>query len=702
MRWLAEPSGVAIIGASQDFSTINGKILKYLLKHQYAGNIYPVNPKYQEIAGLACYPSVKAIPGDLDLALIAIAAARVPAVLRECGAKGIKGAIIFSSGFAETGLEGKKIQEEITRIAHECNLRILGPNCLGMLNVPLGLTAAFSASLEADALKSGPVALVSQSGAVGFMLFNLLQEAGIGVNFVMTTGNEADLTVGEALAYVVEDENTKVILTYLEGLRDGESFSRTARRAAEQGKPVIALKVGNSASGQKAAATHTAALTGSAAAYKSYFAKMGILEAGDSDDVVDLAQVFVPGKLPKGSRVGIVTMSGGVGILLADRCEEAGLEVPELSAELQERINRVIPAFGSAQNPIDVTAQSLNQGDEFKQCLKILLESTELDMLIVAITMATGKLAEKIGLDISDCAQETKKPVVVSWSVGQVAKPGFTVLQQAGIPLYHSPARAAKAIGALNRYASFQRNWHPTPPVEHNQSRKAKVQSILQESPQTLTEHGTKEILQLYGLPVTQEFLATNTADAISRADELGYPVVMKIDSPDILHKTEAGGVAINLNSAAEVDAKFTEIITNCQAYNPAAQINGVLVQEQVPPGVEAIIGLQRDPILGPQILFGLGGIFVEVFKDIVLSPLPLSEEDAWQMIDKIKGAPLLSGVRGKPPVDKKALVQVLIGVSQLALEAGEQLLSLDINPVTLLPEGQGVKILDGVMVSSK
>lgn len=700
MHYFMEPTGVAIIGASQDFTTINGKILKYLLKNQYQGQIYPVNPKYQEIAGLQCYPSVGSIPEQVDLALIAIAAARVPAILRDCGAKGIKRAIIFSSGFAETGAEGKQIQEEIIKIAKECHMRLIGPNCLGMLNVNTGLIASFSGSMEVDSVKAGPVALVSQSGAVGFMLFNLLQDAGVGVNFVVTTGNEADMTAGEGLAYVVENPATKVVLTYLEGLRDGETFRQTAEKAAELGKPVIALKVGNSASGQKAAATHTAALTGSGAAYKSYFDKMGIIQAKDSDEVVDLAQAFVPGKLPKGAKVGIVTMSGGVGILLADRSEELGLQVPELSGALQEEVRKVIPAFGSAQNPVDVTAQSLNQGEEFKKCLKILLASDELDMLIVAITMATGKLAEKIGRDIAEAAVETAKPLVVSWSVGQVAKPGFDVLKDAGVPLYHSPARAAKALGALYRYTTFKQGWSIPAAGEINQERQTKVKAVLQASSQALSEHATKEILEMYGLPVTKEYVAKNADEAVEYAEKMGYPVVMKIDSPDILHKTEAGGVAVNISSAEEVKAKFAEIITKGKAYNPQAKINGILMQEQVPQGVEVIIGLQRDPVLGAQIMFGLGGIFVEVLKDVVLKPVPLSKDDAWKMLSEIKGAALLNGVRGRAAVDKEALVEILLGVSQLAFEAGEDLLSLDINPVTVLEQGKGAKVLDGVLVS--
>ncbi|WP_045573115.1 acetate--CoA ligase family protein [Desulfosporosinus sp. I2] len=701
MRYFMEPTGVAIIGASQDFKTINGKILKYLLKHKYHGQIYPVNPKYQEIEGLTCYSSVGAISEQVDLALIAVTAARVPGILRDCGAKGIKRAVIFSSGFAETGAEGKVIQEDINKIAQEFQMRIIGPNCLGILNVSSGLIASFSASMELDSIKAGPVALVSQSGAVGFMLFNLLQEAGVGVNYVITTGNEADVTAGEGLAYVVENSDTKVILTYLEGLRDGESFKKTAERAAEAGKPIIALKVGNSVSGQKAAATHTAALTGSGAAYKSYFDKMGIIQANDSDDIIDLAQAFVPGKLPQGARIGIVTMSGGVGILLADRSEEWGLQVPQLSEALQEEVRKVIPAFGCAQNPVDVTAQSLNQGEEFKKCLKILLASDELDMLIVAITMATGKLAEKIGLDIVDAALGTEKPLIVSWSVGQVAKPGFDVLKDAGVPLYNSPARAAKAIGALHRYASFKRAWKVPVSDEINQIRQAKIQQVLKESSQALSEHATKELLELYELPVTKEYVAKSAEEAVAIAEKMGYPVVMKIDSPDILHKTEAGGVAVNISSAQEVETKFLEIMERGLVYNPQAKINGILIQEQVPPGVEVIIGLQRDPVLGTQIMFGLGGIFVEVLKDVVLKPVPLSRTDAHKMLEDIKGAALLKGVRGRPAVDQEALVEILLGVSQLAVESEDTLLSLDINPVTVLVEGKGAKILDGVLVGN-
>ncbi|AFM40819.1 acyl-CoA synthetase (NDP forming) [Desulfosporosinus acidiphilus SJ4] len=701
MHYFMEPTGVAIFGASQDFTTINGKILKYLLKHQFGGQIYPINPKYKEIVGLPCYPSIGDITEQVDLALIAVAAARVPGILRDCGGKGVKRAVIFSSGFAEMGQEGKKVQEEILQIAKEYNMRVIGPNCLGILNVSTGLIASFSGSMEVDHIKTGPVALVSQSGAVGFMLFNLLQEAGVGVNYVVTTGNEADVTAGEGLTYVVESPDTKVVLTYLEGLRDGESFRKTAEKAAEAGKPIIALKVGNSASGQKAAATHTAALTGSGGAYKSYFEKMGIIQARDSEDIIDLAQAFLPGKLPHGPRVGIVTMSGGVGILLADRSEEIGLQVPELSASLQKEVQKVIPSFGCAQNPVDVTAQSLNQGEEFKKCLRILLASDELDMLIVAITMATGQIAEKIGRDIAEAALGTDKPLVVSWSVGQVAKPGFEVLKKAGVPLYHSPARAVKAIGALYHYANFQKNWKLPAIDKIDPLRKSQIQTVLRKSSQALSEHATKELLELYGLPVTKEYVAVTAEEAVGIAEKFGYPVVMKIDSPDILHKTEAGGVAVNISSPQEVRAKFQEIIERGKAYNPQAKINGILIQEQVTPGVEVIIGLQRDPVLGTQIMFGLGGIFVEVLKDFILKPVPLSREDAENMLNEIKGAALLNGVRGRGAVDKEALTEILLGVSQLAVEAEDTLLSLDMNPVTVLPKGLGAKVLDGVLISS-
>ncbi len=699
MHQFMEPDGVAIIGASQDFTTINGKILKYLLKHHYQGAIYPVNPKYQKIAGLACYTSVGDIPGNVDLVLIAVSAVRVPDILRECGARGVRAAIIFSSGFAETGVEGKKLQEAVKTQAKEQGIRLLGPNCLGILNVARGLMASFSGSLEVDQVRLGPVSLVSQSGAVGFMLFNLLQEAGVGINYVVTTGNEVDLTVGEGLEYVVHDPGTRVILTYLEGVRDGESFRRTAEAAAELGKPIIALKVGHSSSGQKAAATHTAALTGSEAAYRSYFGRMGILEARDSEDIVDLAQAFLPGKLPRGARVGIVTMSGGVGILLADRSEEAGLIVPELSPKLQRAVAKVIPAFGSPLNPVDVTAQSLNQGDEFKECLQILLASEEIDLLIVAITMATGEMAAKIGQDIAEAALGTDKPLLVSWSVGQVAKLGFEALAAAGVPLYHSPARAAKAAGALNHYAVFRRGWQAPRREPMDEERRGDVLRMLAAGPLCFGERATKEILKRYRLPMTEEYLATTVDEAVTWAEKIGYPLVMKVDSPDIMHKTEAGGVVLHVASPEDVRTKFEEIMKKAKVYAPQARIQGVLIQEEVPPGVEVIVGLQKDPVLGSQILFGLGGIFVEVLQDAVLRPLPLRRQEARAMLNEIKGAAMLNGVRGYPPVDKEALVDILMGVSQLAGEAEDQILSLDLNPVAVLPQGQGAKVLDGVLV---
>lgn len=699
MRWLIEPSGIAIVGASQDFSTINGKILKYLLKHRYQGKIYPVNPKYLEVAGLPCFPSITMLPDIVDLALIAVAAHRVPEVIKECGMKGVKGVIVFSSGFAETGEVGSEIQRQILEIAREYGVRLIGPNCLGVLNVSQNMTATFSGSLEVDAIKSGTVGLVTQSGAVGFMIFNLLQELGVGVNLVVTTGNEADVTVGEALISVVKDDNTRVIVSYIEGLRDGKSFAKAAQNALELGKPFIVLKAGNSESGRSAAATHTAALTGSELVYRGFFAKMGIIEAQDTDELLDLSQVFVAGKYPKGPRVGIITMSGGVGILLADRCEGVGLTVPHLSDELQTKIRSVIPAFGSAQNPIDVTAQSLNQGIEFKKCVNLLIESPEVDMLIVAIAMATGQMSEKIGLDIVACACESEKPLVVAWTVGQVAAPGFQVLREAGVPLYHSPARTANSVAKLYRYSFIRQRSQSLAEGNVNERRQASLKGFFNTQGKVLTERETKTILDLYNLPITREFLVTNPQEAREKAEEIGYPVVLKIDSPDILHKTEAGGVVVNVQNAQEVETLFSEITEKVRVYNPTARINGILIQEQVSPGLDVIIGLQYDRVLGPQILFGLGGIFVEVIKDVIIRPLPLSRDEARMMLEEIKGAALLSGVRGQPALDKEALIDVVIGIAELALEAGEQLVSLDLNPVRVLPKGQGVKILDGVLV---
>ncbi|MEW6661342.1 MAG: acetate--CoA ligase family protein [Bacillota bacterium] len=702
------PNSIAIVGASQDLTSISGKPLKFLKDYGYRGDIFLVNPKYSEIYGVACYPSIKAIPGQPDLALFAVAYHRVLPALEECAEKGIKNVIIFSSGFAETGAEGARLQKQIKELARASGIRVCGPNCQGMVNLADSITASFSAALENGALLCGPVGFATQSGALGYSTFNQAQEAGIGFTYIVNTGNEADLTTLDAMEFMVEDDSTRVILGYLEGVPDSEQFKAVAERALALGKPLVLLKAGRSAIGSRAASSHTAALTGSDAAFQAVCRQKGIVRVNDIEELLDMAKVFAPGKLPQGNRLCVISTSGGAGIIAADTCADLDLDLPDLLEESYDQIKEFIPSYGSARNPIDITAQVINDPTGFRRCVEVVLADPNVDCLMIVQTMITGSAGEQVARDIVDVMGSSTKPVVIVWTAGDVTNQRcFQILKQGGVPYFKAPGRGVRAIKALVDYASFAQAYKNSSlqaqirPQVLSEQELQRVRELLADGG-TLSEHQAKKVLKYYGLPMPGEGLATNEEDAVALAQEIGYPVVMKIESPQILHKTEAKGVILNIFSPQEVREAFRTIVANAKEYNPDAEIWGVLVQEMIGKGVEAIIGVNNDPVFGPVVMFGLGGIFVEVFKDVSMRPAPLSKRDAMEMIMEIKGYPLMAGFRGRGKGDIAALAEVLITVSHLAVDLKDDLAELDINPLIVLPEGQGVRLADALIIAKK
>lgn len=704
LRSFFYPQSVAIIGASSNLDSISGRPIKYLANNGYQGKIYPVNPKYSEIAGFRCYPSVADIPEEVDLAIVAVSVQRMFDALEECAARGVKNAVIFTSGFAEVGEDGRQLQERLANLARTSGMRICGPNCIGTVNLPGQVVASFSPVFEKTGYKPGPVGLVSQSGALGHGLFTIASDAGLGFSYVISSGNEVDLTVADYLHFMIEDPNTRVILVYLEGWRDGAEFFNLARQASRQSKPILVLKVGRTQVGSKAAISHTASLTGSHAVYAALFRQTGVLMANDLSDLVDMALAFVPGKIPTGNGLAVVTASGGAGILMADHAEDHGLVLPELDGTTKEELLQIIPPFGSAMNPVDVTGQILHDTTLFRRAMNILLADPRIHMVTVMLTTVTGQLAQQLVTDIAAVAAATDKPVVVTWSGAKgLAPEARQLLKDQGVPCYDTPGQTARALGALVRYGQFMRK---------NRGDAARAASCIRQSPgdtgwlqeipsSALTERQSKKLLQSYGIPVTREDLATTAKEAGDLAEKLGFPVCVKIESKDIAHKTEAKAIRLNLSTREEVEAAFREVTANARAYSPAAEIRGAVVQEMVGKGIEVILGVNNDSPFGPVIMFGLGGIFVEVLKDVSCRIAPLTREDAEEMISEIKGYPLLQGVRGEPPADVDALVGTLLRLCELAFDLRGEIKELDINPLIVLPRGQGVKVADALVIKN-
>ena len=699
------PESIAIIGASIDVNSINGRPLKFLMDMGYGGRVYPINPKYESILGAKCYPDISALPEVPDMALIAVNARVATRVLADCKAAGVRHAIVFSSGFAEAG--ATEVQKELDRVLAQGGTRVLGPNCQGMVNLFDKVPATFSAAVAGKKLISGPAAFLSQSGALGFSTFDMGQSRDVGFGYVVTTGNQCDIEVTELAEHILRDDRINVVICYVEGVRSAENLRRAARTAREVGKPLCVLKVGKSSAGEKAAKSHTASLTGSARVFDAFARQENLVLLDDIEDVLNAAAVFGPGKRPLGNRMGIITSSGGAGILMADRCEELGLSVPELPSPTQAVIRKYIPPFGSARNPVDLTAQVVNEASQFRACLDAMVESSDIDVVVVMMTMIVGQPGAQVAADVIDVSRLTTKPIVVCWTIGSESGPMLKTLAGAGVPTYTSPAACARSVALMVRHAERSERLAAAVTtsgdlVRESPGARGRAESLLADAAKTrkpLTEHEAKSVLKAYGINVTNEQVAMSEEEARRLAGEIGFPVALKVSSPDIPHKTEAGAVRLGVNSEEEVVSAYREIVDNARKHSPHAHIDGVLVQEMISGGAEAIIGTSVDPQFGPMVMFGLGGIFVEVLKDVSFRVAPVPYEEALDMIKETKAYSVLLGARGRPRADIEALADLIVKVSRLAASMPAAVGELDLNPVMVLPEGKGVKVVDALMI---
>lgn len=686
---LLKPSSVAVIGASDDPHRIGGRPVAGTLAADFKGRIYPVNPKRAEIQGLKAYPSITDVPEPVDCAIVAVPAPLVAQTVADCAAMGTRTAIIFSSGFAEVGEDGARQQMELRATAEDAGMRLLGPNCIGALSVSTGWFGTFSSVQGSLRLPAGQTAIISQSGAFGAHLVYMAQRRGVATDLWVTTGNESDIDVAEVIAYFAGHPDVKTIMAYTEGVKDGGRMRAALDLARKARKPVIMIKVGDTDVGAAAAATHTASLAGSDEVYDALFNQYGVYRAQTCEEMVDIAYACQTGLFPKGRKMAIQTVSGGIGIQMADSSVKHGLTVPEIPQALQDKLLELMP-YAGVRNPIDITGQVLNQPDVIEKSIDLSIRESGCDAFATYLASAPQGAGLK-DLCLTSFTRLRQDHPDVPMALSLIATPEITAQYEAlGISCFEDPALAIRALAALAAFEeTFDRGAPQTPPALPDTAAPVPEKQV--------SEFAAKSILSRAGLPVTRDVLAATADEAVNAWEKSGGPVVLKIVSPDILHKTEIGGVLIGINDADAVREGYDAILSRAVAAYPDAVIEGILVSEMISGGVETVLGVSRDPVFGPTVMFGLGGVFVEVLKDVTFRIAPFGNDEAHRMIDEIKGRAVLDGVRGAPPADIDALATALARLSVFAAENADTLESIDINPFVVLPEGACA--LDAVIV---
>jgi acetate---CoA ligase (ADP-forming) len=689
LEMFTEPKGVAVVGASPTPGKLGYSVLQNVMQYGYQGRIYPINPKADEILGLPAYPSVKDIPGPVDLAVVLVPAHAVPGVIDECGQKGICGAVVISAGFREMGREGRLLEQELVSTARRYGIRIVGPNVLGIIDTVIGLNASFAAGMPAK----GKIAFMSQSGALCTSILDIALGQGIGFSRFYSIGNKADLNEIDFLQAWAEDPETGVIAAYLEGIANGPEFMRVARRVTRL-KPVVSIKSGTTSAGSRAASSHTGTLAGSEKAYDAAYKQVGIVRASSVQDLFDFSQAFARQPLPESDAVAVVTNAGGPGIMASDAVERIGMRLASLSPEIQGKLRTALPAAASVVNPIDVLGDA--PADRYALAIEAAEADPNVGIVLVVLTPQTSTQIPETARLLGELSQKYKKPTFAAFMGDQAIRPALEILTEYSVPNYQVPERAVAAIAALWR----RRHWLNTPDlaletlnVDREKARTV-LQKIRSDDRSSAGDTEAKEILAAYGVPLPKSILAANSEDAVAAAEAIGYPVVMKIASPDILHKTDIGGVKLNLTSASDVRDAFDLIVYRALRHMPEATIWGCQVQQMVKGGKEVIIGMNRDPQFGPLLMFGLGGVYVEALKDVTFRVAPIDRREAREMLGEIRAYNLLRGVRGEHPSDLEAIADTIVKISQLVTDFPE-ITELDINPLLVFPTGEGVLGLD-------
>lgn len=685
---LFAPGSVAIIGASSDPTRIGGRPIAYMLERGFKGAILPVNPNRREIQGLSAFAAVADLPETPDTAIVAVPAPLAAQAIDQLGARGVRSAIMFTAGFAETGAAGAAAQADIVAIARGHGMRLLGPNCLGLFNDRIGYYGIFSSSLEGGFPPPGRIGIASQSGAYGTHVFVVARQRGLGTPICVTTGNEADVTVGDVIHWMVDDPDIDVIAVYAEGIRDGASFVAALEAARQAQKPVIVMKVGRSALGSASAKSHTASIAGDDAVTAAVLAEFGAIRARSTEEMLDIAQLATRRIYPAGNTLGMITVSGGAGVLVSDAAEAVGLAMPPMPAASQARLSALLP-FAAPHNPVDCTAQAFNDMSLVGTFMEAMVAEGGYASVLAFFTQTGGaaSIAPRLREQLSGVQRRHPDRLYV---LSVLAPPDLVAGYEAdGYTVFEDPTRATVAIQAMGELGNAFARAPALPPPE----------ILPVELPHAaLDEAAAKRLLAQAGIAAAPEHVCATAEDAVRAAATLGLPVVLKILSPDIVHKSDIGGVLLDVGSAEAVRAGFGLLLDRARTAAPAARIEGVLVAKQLRGGVECILGIQQDPVFGPIAMFGLGGIFVEILHDVAFRRCPFGEDVAEAMIRSIRAAPLLLGARGRKVADIGALARMLSRLSVFAHQAGPRLQSIDLNPVLAMPDGDGAYAVDAVL----
>ncbi len=692
------PRSVALIGASADAQSISARPLRLLRQHGFAGELYPVNPKYDELLGLRVYPSIGAVPAPVDLALVIVPAKVVATVLEECAAAGVRCAMVITSGFAESGSLGRDLQSQIADLVRRTGLRIGGPNSEGIYNPVHGLCATFSPAVDPEhgfqpPGVGGRTAIVSQSGGLAFALLNHAQDRGLSIGPVVSTGNEVDLTWADYVDYVLDLQETRVVLGFVESVRDIDRLVDVARKSARLNKPIVVAKIGRTEQGGRAAASHTASLVGSDAVYGGVFRQLGIMRVDDVDEMIDLAAYFSVAAPPAGRRIAILTASGGAGAWLADACATRRLSLPPPPAEVQDALRSFIPTYGSVANPVDITAQATLEGS-FERALNRLTHSLAFDVVVAISTLVREERFFQTLPQLKQ-ALDGASASLVYYSYTRASPKVLQVLSDLGVPCFSTPARTAGAVSAAVRYASFLQQIDSIAVLSGSTG----ATGAWPEPGGPLSEAGARAYLEPLRIPSPPERLATTADEAVSAFELLGGgTVALKVQSREVVHKTDVGGVKLGLSTADKVRSTFASIVHDVAAARPDAVIDGVLVQFMAPVGIETFVAARREPLVGPLVVVGFGGVDVEEVRDVAMRLAPVSYSEARAMLDGLRGAAILGGGRGRPQSDVEALAATIVRVSEMAVALPRSVRGVEINPLLVLPSGQGVLMLDAVV----
>nr|AIF09948.1 CoA-binding domain-containing protein (yfiQ) [uncultured marine thaumarchaeote KM3_41_H02] len=687
------PKSIAVIGASDKEGSVGRAITSNIMKG-YTGTVFPISPTRDTVFDQKAYKSVLDVPDEIDLAVIITKNTIVPIVLEECGKKKIQGAIVITAGFKEVDEEGKKLEEQLKDIAKKYNLQVIGPNCLGVMN--LDPQTMMNSTFLKITPKSGEIALVSQSGAICAALVEDASAQGIGFSAVISMGNKADMTEIDVLKMLAEHEQTKVIVMYLEDMGDGQEFLKVCKQITKQNvvkKPVLVLKSGRSPEGAKAAMSHTGALMGSDEIYDALLQQSGAIRVDTMEELFDYATAFSKQPLPTNGDLVIVSNAGGPAIISTDSCSKLGIKMAKIE-EIRSKIDAVIPPWGSSRNPVDIVGDA--DFNRFENVLNEVLQHKNVGSVISMCTPSATLDYDKLAEVIVRMSKKYKKTMLASLMGLDEGITNREILAAGDVPYYTYAEGSIRALKAMLRFVEWVKS--PDGDITKFEVDKDRAKSIFDkvkaEGRSNLLEDEGREILDAYGFPLPQSIVATTEDEAVDAANKIGYPIVMKISSPQIIHKSDAGGVKVNLTNDDETRDGFRTIMENAKKYDSNAEIKGVLIVEMVKGGKEMIIGSKLEPGMGPVVMLGMGGIYVEILKDVTFRLAPLTDQEANDMISSIKTKKLLDGVRGEEPSDINKLSECIQRLSQLVTDFKE-IKELDMNPVLVMEKGEGCKILD-------